>query len=473
MAPGDEEAVIAKVRTFLGWLREWLYSRDTRSDDRVNFTSFAFVNTGETIIADGTHTGYYVTKYDNKLGTNLAKTIDTAAQSLRILAKAGWVHGDVKLRNLVCDNTGRAYIIDLEDPCRLTITEGQPEPRRNPGPVMFSPVSMCPLYVFFRQMTLSHPPRFARCTFEDYKFFHSKIYHGCAQGMYRCKEFEELVDGILDAAAQDAFGMKYMELVRSLFTGDKQAMMPFLLHSDLLSLGMSCVLEAVTLLARGKELESIAAAVTGFAHARFAQPGEKGKRTSQTLYDGTATKRRRSSPQITGDNSAEQYLELGLDLVSEYFQAAATIRQKGGAVATMLRTAAQQGVTGARAVQHRGARIPVAMVAPGRSRAAPVTTRPSSAAVSSSAQPPLRAAARTLLPTAWGEDRAQQAQAAQRTEQRQARAPRQVDIAQFLSMFGGASAMLRLDDRDGSFVYEVSGCAMPSDATTFQLGGSR
>lgn len=229
--------------------------------------------------------GYYVTKYRNDVGSDaaLAKAFVASAYNTVLgFNRAGWIHGDVKLANIVY-NTAPAtspcagllvstYLIDVEDPWHIDWfpATGQHKPA-NP---MFSPLTMNPLYIYFRMLS----PKTPVATFDGYKAFHKDVYGKCL-GL---KAFESqggkylaFLDAVLDrgvarandkkAAVDNSWAVpknslplqkptSYMDLIKTAFENTRPSplLKALLQYSDVLSLAMSCVGQAVGTLLRHK-----------------------------------------------------------------------------------------------------------------------------------------------------------------------------------------------------------------------------
>lgn len=223
-------AVEGKIRAFL----------DSKVIDKHNVTSFARTDTG-TLIAN---CGYYVNKYSNDHTGRVAAVVDGALAALSVLQGAGWVHGDIKLKNIV--HTGESqlsvHLIDVEDPFKVPDLGNLWETQLSSKLIMFSPLTMSPLYIFYRQ-TANHAllqiPLFKR-----YVLFHNLIYLNCCQNAIVCKSFGEKLNGILDTLIRKTQSQhtSYMEWVEYVL-GQPQLLRHYLVHSDTFSLGMSCLVE--------------------------------------------------------------------------------------------------------------------------------------------------------------------------------------------------------------------------------------
>jgi hypothetical protein len=241
--PNEKEHIIYKIRQFVE--TEWHVPLDA-------FTSFPG-QLDSTLPHTSNPCGYYINYYEQDQDrSNIATRLKQAVIAIQRLQQKTWIHGDIKLANIVfpneADHNDKAILIDLEDPCNLYNWRN----KGNSNVVMFSPITMNPVYIHYRQWTMSRPGATAKTINDavklrqfigDYKQFHDIIYLNCCQQAVQCNGFKDVITLLLDAAVRSESTVDtYIDYVCG-SVDNSERLYKLLLYSDLFSLAMSCLVE--------------------------------------------------------------------------------------------------------------------------------------------------------------------------------------------------------------------------------------
>lgn len=236
--PNEKEHIIEKIRQFVR--SEW-HQLD-------EFTSFP--GQDSTLLPHTSNPcGYYINYYEQDR-SNIATRLKQAVIAIQRLQQKTWIHGDIKLANIVfpkeADHNDKAILIDLEDPCNLCNWRN----KGNSNVVMFSPITMNPVYIHYRQWTMSRPGATAKTIndadklqhfINDYGQFHDIIYLNCCQKAVACEGFKDVMTKLLNAAVMT---VPYLEFIANIASSqDWNRLYRLILYSDLFSLAMSCLVE--------------------------------------------------------------------------------------------------------------------------------------------------------------------------------------------------------------------------------------